>query len=293
MPTATYAEASLSASERRLIDRLVELLKGQLGEKLAAVWLYGSRARGDGGPPDSDIDLLVIVSDDDTEPIRKRVRGLVEAAAGQTGSEGERWLLAPHTYSLEWLAQRRLIDAFFIQEVDRDKVVLAGGPLEEVGGDGEEIGPEELRELVPDNVLRWADKGLSVRSAEYMVLAERRLFAAQTCHEHELTGVTVGEAYGAMENAARAALSEVDVFARWELWDALREIYVLPGRLDADLQERAAATRARRNLAIYGPDPEALAEGAELDPSTQEAAETIALAEEFLAAIAEMLVADG
>ena len=53
------AETSLSVDEQALIERFVEELRERLDERLHAVWLFGSRARGESGP-DSDIDLLVI-----------------------------------------------------------------------------------------------------------------------------------------------------------------------------------------------------------------------------------------
>jgi len=39
-------------------------------------------------------------------------------------------------YDLERLRDRRQIRSFFIQEVDRDKVVLMGSPLDEPSGEG-------------------------------------------------------------------------------------------------------------------------------------------------------------
>lgn len=46
---ASLADASLTAEERRVVERLVELLREEFGPDLHAVWLYGSRARGE--PP--------------------------------------------------------------------------------------------------------------------------------------------------------------------------------------------------------------------------------------------------
>jgi len=61
------AEAALSARERGVVEHSVDRLQDELGADLLAVWLYGSRARGEADPaetdPDlrSDIDLLAIV----------------------------------------------------------------------------------------------------------------------------------------------------------------------------------------------------------------------------------------
>jgi predicted nucleotidyltransferase len=46
---ATLATASLSDAERRALDRFVAAVQRELGDELHAVWLYGSRARGE--PP--------------------------------------------------------------------------------------------------------------------------------------------------------------------------------------------------------------------------------------------------
>ena len=59
----TLADADLSAAERRTVRRFVELLGDALGSDLQAVWLYGSRARGE-SRPESDVDLLVIAEGD-------------------------------------------------------------------------------------------------------------------------------------------------------------------------------------------------------------------------------------
>lgn len=132
------ARAALNDTERRAIARIVEALESDLGDDLLAVWLYGSRARGEADPNEthydrrSDIDMIAIV-----DPRRKvsdfrwdftpKLIALVEA-------EGD----SPPYYSLQiidadWLVNRRQIRSFFYQEVDRDKIVLAGSDL-----DGEE-----------------------------------------------------------------------------------------------------------------------------------------------------------
>lgn len=119
------AEASLSATERRVLDRFVELLREELGERLRSVWLYGSRARGETTHPESDVDLIV-VADGGTWDDWQRVLGLLDEAAEAEG--GRPAYFSAHLYTPERLAQRREIRSFFIQEVDRDKIVLAGDP---------------------------------------------------------------------------------------------------------------------------------------------------------------------
>lgn len=127
------ANAALSARERRVLDRFVVGLRDALGDDLRAVWLYGSRARGEADPaeadPDrrSDVDLMVIVEGGKRRH-RDRVHELVSRAAVEEGD-------TPPWYSVivedpEWLRGRREIRSFFVGEVDRDKIVLAGSALE-------------------------------------------------------------------------------------------------------------------------------------------------------------------
>lgn len=97
-----------------------------MGSDLLAFWLYGSRAR-DEAHADSDIDLLVIV-DRDRDRYRRIAGDLGEAAALAEGVSP--FSVSVHTQDLGWLEGRRKVDSFFVQEVDRDKIVLAGSAIE-------------------------------------------------------------------------------------------------------------------------------------------------------------------
>jgi len=117
------AQASLAPNERRALERLVALLEEELGDELRGVWLYGSRARGEAPKEDSDIDLLVVSAgrrpNDDLRAI--------ELAFAAADAEG----LNPLAFSVklfdrDYVEDRRSIRSFFMQEVDRDKIVLAG-----------------------------------------------------------------------------------------------------------------------------------------------------------------------
>lgn len=121
----------LSPQERRAVGCLVERLQQEMGPDLHAIWLYGSRARGDGVIEDdvdrhSDIDLLVIADGGDKRYGMRSIELVNEVAA----AEG----VSPVWYSViigdsEWLRDRREIRSFFIAEVDRDKIVLYGSGL--------------------------------------------------------------------------------------------------------------------------------------------------------------------
>jgi predicted nucleotidyltransferase len=85
--------ATLSEAERNTLRRFVASMSDALGDDLRGLWLYGSRARGEAPREDSDVESV-------------------------------------HVFDPEWLKGRRKIESFFIQEVDRDKVILAGSALE-------------------------------------------------------------------------------------------------------------------------------------------------------------------
>jgi predicted nucleotidyltransferase len=134
--------AALSDREGRVLARLLGGLRAGVGENLLAVWLYGSRARGEADPaqmdPDlrSDVDLLAIVDPaSDARQIGWDAMKLIEAAADAEGDSPVYYSL--RVFDADYLRERRRIHSFFLQEVDRDKVVLHGGPLDGLSADGE------------------------------------------------------------------------------------------------------------------------------------------------------------
>lgn len=125
---ATLADTTLSRRERTLLDRFLPDLQECFGERLRAVWLYGSRARGEApAHEDSDVDLLVLV-DRDTGKDWNRVYGVLNRAGQAIGDERIAIWFSVHVHDLGWLAGRREIKSFLIAEVDRDKIVLYGDP---------------------------------------------------------------------------------------------------------------------------------------------------------------------
>lgn len=108
-----------------MLDRLVRLLQEELGPDLRAVWLYGSRARGEPPRPESDVDILVVAARDRPDDSFRVIQLVTEAAEAEQANPV--WFSA-HLYTPERVARRREIRSFFIQEVDRDKIVLFGEP---------------------------------------------------------------------------------------------------------------------------------------------------------------------
>jgi predicted nucleotidyltransferase len=125
---STLARAALSPDEAALVERFSSKLRESLGGALDAVWLFGSRARGErSAREDSDIDLLVL-ADDATWAGKLVVYEALDAAARELGTEALAWSFSVHVNTPRWLAERRALNSFFIAEVDRDKVVVAGHP---------------------------------------------------------------------------------------------------------------------------------------------------------------------
>jgi predicted nucleotidyltransferase len=117
------AEANLSDDERRVLDRFLE--RAREDRDIEAVWLYGSRARGEGSLTESDVDLLVITRGDPRTD-SERVSQLIWRAAEEV--KGNPIPFLAHVRDRPWLANRRAIRSFFIQDVDREKIVLLGEP---------------------------------------------------------------------------------------------------------------------------------------------------------------------
>jgi predicted nucleotidyltransferase len=122
---SSLAKASLSIEERTLLEHFIQRLRLRLGNELSAVWLFGSRARGEQPARDSDVDVLVLV-EDASWPAKARIHELLGTAARELGLEALVWSFSIHINTPAWLEQRREIESFFIAEVDRDKVVMSG-----------------------------------------------------------------------------------------------------------------------------------------------------------------------
>jgi len=123
--TVALKDTSLDELERRTVERFVELLEQRLGSDLVAVWLYGSRARGEPIHPESDVDLIVLTGRGDAD--WKSVDEAMVAAAEGEGANPFRF--STQIFDPDWIEERRKIRSFYIQEVDRDKVVLHGTAL--------------------------------------------------------------------------------------------------------------------------------------------------------------------
>lgn len=119
------AQANLTNAERRVVERFLEALAERLGNGLRSVWLYGSRARGEDTGDESDVDLL-IVTEGGSRGDGSLVNGLICEVAWE--EDMNPFAFSTIVWDPAWLGRRREIRSFFVQEVDRDKIVLHGEP---------------------------------------------------------------------------------------------------------------------------------------------------------------------
>jgi predicted nucleotidyltransferase len=123
---AALQDTSLDERERALLERFTALARERLGASLRAIWLFGSRARGEPAREGSDVDLLVIAEDASLSGGRRAVYEALNAAAEELGRWDVACRFVIHVQTPAWLRGRREIKSFFIAEVDRDKVVVIG-----------------------------------------------------------------------------------------------------------------------------------------------------------------------
>jgi predicted nucleotidyltransferase len=120
---ASLDHATLSAEERLVLERFVDVLRLRLGDALVAVWLFGSRARGDAVDELSDVDVLVIVDRAGWDE-SGRVYEVLHDAARRVSLPNVAWSFSLHVHEPGWLQRRRAVESFFVAEVDRDHIDL-------------------------------------------------------------------------------------------------------------------------------------------------------------------------
>ncbi|MGI8594304.1 MAG: HEPN domain-containing protein [Solirubrobacteraceae bacterium] len=122
---------------------------------------------------------------------------------------------------------------------------------------------------------------MSPRSAEFMIEARRRLVGARAALNVADRGLAVSAAYYAMLFAARAALSELDLYARTHrgIWHLFHGRFVTTGRFEARMYSIGAGAQKPREDADYDA----------VTPSRAEVERLLGDAEEFVEAVGAML----
>ncbi|MDQ3933380.1 MAG: HEPN domain-containing protein [Actinomycetota bacterium] len=261
MPTLT--QTSLTEVERRALDLFVERVGEHLGDDLLAIWLYGSRARGDApSGPESDVDVRVLAASDADAT---EIHGLALDAGMEADGD---WINVLHVVvdSLPRWHELRRLDAFIVRELESDAIALHGPHPREVGANIEPVRP------LPGE--------MHPRSKLYLDGAIRKLRTARQSETDPASLVSLS--YFAIVEAVRTALSEEDVSPRTHsgMWHEFHSRYVRTGRFDPALHTAGHRLEKLRNKADYG-EP-----GAISDEKARAAFDT---AERFVAAVREML----
>lgn len=121
----SLANTSLEPDERHVLTLLVHSLEQEFGPDLCGIWLYGSRARGEPAGEESDVDLIVVSTRAARDDQLRAIRLGTEIAIAEGANPA---LFSIKLFDPDYVLQRRQIGSFFMQEVDRDKIVLAGKP---------------------------------------------------------------------------------------------------------------------------------------------------------------------
>ena len=114
--------ASLSATEQAAITAYVQAIRRQYPERIQAVALFGSKARGD-DDPESDIDLLVICDSED-----RQFRSALWRKASEISLD-QNVLISVRVYSQERWQRARQIGLPFTSEIISDSIPLTPEPL--------------------------------------------------------------------------------------------------------------------------------------------------------------------
>ncbi len=108
---------SLTGEEWAAVQGFVGRVRRELSDQEAAGTVFGSRARGEGGP-DSDVDVLVVVASDDL-PVRRRIFDLAYEVFLQTDV-----LISPLVLSRQGFAAPRQSGRRLAREIERDGVAV-------------------------------------------------------------------------------------------------------------------------------------------------------------------------
>lgn len=108
---------ALTAKESSALKQFKTCLEQVLGSRLIEVKLFGSKARGD-DKPDSDIDVLVVVSEDNWR-ICDEVYGIVTDILLE-----EDIVISPKVISTNQLEQLQKEDTFFSRNISKDAITV-------------------------------------------------------------------------------------------------------------------------------------------------------------------------
>ena len=230
----------------------IDLLRAHYGDRLHAVVLFGSRARGDAVEDESDVDLLVVLEGEfDLKAEQKAVFDLER----QVDESYEYWLFSLVASVYEY--RRQMLPLYM--NVRREGIELWPYKPKQMREERAEYGKPGREEL--EIVLRLAREAL--RDAAFNL-------------EHHGFRSAAGRAYYVMFHAATALLlSDGFAFSKHQgVIEGFRMHFIRTGRLPPELSDAIGRAFRVRNIADYSYRE---------DVSADEAREVVSLAGDFLA----------
>ena len=251
---------------REAAEDFARRVRAALGERVEAIVLYGSVARGDAGP-DSDVDVLVVGSGDDG--IGKAIR---EVGYDQTRDTGYRFFVETTAYDRGEFLKFMRLGLPLIMNILEDGVVLYDtGIFSEARAYGAQLSDAEI-----EIMMEW-------RVAQHLELADEALDDAQYSLDGGRLRSAAGRAYYAMFHAASAAVARTDSRPPRTHGGVANQFglrYVTTGLFDATLAERLKETYELRRQSDYILDVSFAREDVEA---------AVEDAREFVRAVREML----
>jgi predicted nucleotidyltransferase len=107
----------LTLHEQRVLTEFLSGLRKRFGDRIAHVWLFGSKARGD-SDAESDVDLLIVAHDGD-DALRETVCEMAYALSLEHGV-----LLCEHVVSAWRFAQMRAREEPLYKSITREGIDL-------------------------------------------------------------------------------------------------------------------------------------------------------------------------
>lgn len=109
----------LTGSDKGLIERYCQRLRGEFPDQVGQILLFGSYARGEAGPQ-SDIDLLIVLKSQDRR-LKKQVLDLAWEVMSDCGFKT---FLSPIVFSKKDYDQYQRWNSSFLTNVSQDAVPL-------------------------------------------------------------------------------------------------------------------------------------------------------------------------
>jgi len=218
-----------TAAWQRAVREYIERLREHYRDRLAAVVLYGSRARGD-ADPESDADVLVVLKGEFDEPTEQRV---VWNIAHEVDETHDYYLLGP-IVATEHDYRRRMLPIFM--NIRREGIELWPGKLPAVREKEEPYGENTSAEVA---LIRY--------------LMREALDDAQAGLQQSRYRWAANRGYYAMFHAATALLlSEGSAFSRHRgVINGFSERYLKTGRFPLELGKMLSRAFDARNQADY------------------------------------------